>query len=132
MDRFREELWRYLRYWRWVATTIRRRANGHWPLFGSILLFPLVSAALLFAVEVRQGSPIDSYWKALFTTWITMTTVGYGNLVPVTILGQVIVVVDAMVGLILVGMTVWLVTASLGTPDNTDRPGGGSAGRTDE
>jgi hypothetical protein len=61
-----------------------------------------------------------------------MTTVGYGNLVPVTLLGQIIVSVDAIVGLLLVGMIVWLVTGSLGTPGTPDCPEGGSGDHIDE
>jgi hypothetical protein len=61
-----------------------------------------------------------------------MTTVGYGNLVPVTFAGQIIVSVDAIVGLVLVGMIVWFVTGSLDTLDHPDRPNGGSADQMDE
>ncbi len=122
-----------LRYWRWVIGNIRRNVDGHWPIFGSLLSFAFVSAAALYAVEAPRGSPIDSYWKAFFTTWITMTTVGYGNLVPVTFLGQIIVSVDAIVGLVLVGMIVWFVTGSLqGSSNPPDPPSGGSGDRMDE
>jgi voltage-gated potassium channel len=96
-----------------------------------MLVFTLASAAVLFAVEAPRGSPIDSYGEALFTTWITMTTVGYGNLVPVTPAGQVIVSLDAIVGLVLVGMIVWFVTGSLGASEPPDRPDGGSGEQRD-
>ncbi len=122
-----------LRYWRWVARNVRTHIDGHWPIFSSMFVFSLVSAAVLFAVEAPRGSPINSYWNALFATWITMTTVGYGNLVPITFAGQVIVIIDALVGLLLVGMIVWFVTGSLpGSAPPSGPPRDGREDRPDE
>ena len=43
---------------------------------------------LLVAAESRaEGASIRSFWDALWFSLITMTTVGYGDIAPVTPLG---------------------------------------------
>ena len=122
----------YVRYWGWATGKVRSKASEHWPIFVSLLLFPLASGSLLYLVERDSGGPINSYGNAVYTTWIIMTTVGYGDMIPRTTFGRVMVSFDALVGLLLIGLVVWLITSSLkGSPNSTGRDAGGR-GRLDE
>ena len=58
---------------------------------GIILIIMLVLCGLLFMVESRaEDSSIRSIWDALWYMIVTLTTVGYGDLYPVTVTGKII------------------------------------------
>lgn len=66
--------------------------------------FLVLAAFLISGLDPAFKDPIDGFWWA----WVTMTTVGYGDLVPTTIEGRVVGML-----LILVGVGIFsLLTAS--------------------
>lgn len=69
----------------------------------------LGALAMLDAEQDAAGSTITTYSDALWWAVVTVTTVGYGDLYPVTTLGRAIAVPLMFVGIGLVG----LVTASM-------------------
>jgi voltage-gated potassium channel len=77
--------------------------------FGVTLII-LTIATTLFGVlfsffEPSIHNPLEGIWLA----WVTITTVGYGDIVPVTVVGRILAVFGMMLGLILIS----LVTANL-------------------
>lgn len=84
-----------------------------WPFFAALALIWLISGFLLWLSE--KGEPcakIKTFGDGLYCTWITMTTVGFGDFYPTSILGKIIVSIDAFFGLVLIGLLVWLITSS--------------------
>jgi voltage-gated potassium channel Kch len=92
------------------------------------LTLVLVEAAsvLVLAIEVRaRGSNIQTPSDALWWTYVTVATVGYGDRYPVTDLGRVVGVVAMTAGVILFGaLTAFLANAFVRPPANQ----GGNAG----
>jgi voltage-gated potassium channel len=76
---------------------------------GITLLVYAASLAILEQERDQPGATITSFGKALWWSITTVTTVGYGDLYPVTITGRVIAVLLMLGGISLVGV----VTASL-------------------
>ncbi len=76
---------------------------------GVLLLVYTGALAVLDAERGHAGATIDSFGKAVWWAITTVTTVGYGNLYPITITGRVVAVLLMMGGITLVGV----VTASL-------------------
>lgn len=66
--------------------------------------FLVLAAFLISGLDPAFENPVDGFWWA----WVTMTTVGYGDLVPTTLEGRVVGML-----LILVGIAIFsLLTAS--------------------
>ncbi|MGL5430594.1 MAG: potassium channel family protein [Vibrio sp.] len=69
----------------------------------------LLSAAFVYLVEKGTPSPINSYTDALWWAMTTITTVGYGDMYPVTGFGRGVAVFLMLTGITLFG----LLTASV-------------------
>ena len=77
--------------------------------FSVVLLIYVASLAILQAERSEPGSKISTFGDAVWWSVTTVTTVGYGDLSPVTGAGRVIAVLLMIGGISLVGV----VTASL-------------------
>ncbi len=75
-----------------------------------VLLLVLIIGSFIFFIVERSVNPeVPNYESAMWFSIISMTTVGYGDIVPVTLVGRIIGVI-----IILTGMGyVSLVTATL-------------------
>ena len=74
-----------------------------------ILFVTLIFGSLLFyLVESPVNPQASSYDNSLFFMIVTMSTVGYGNIVPYTGIGKIIAVIGIIVGL---GYTGWVTAA---------------------
>lgn len=76
---------------------------------GVVLLIYVGSLAILDQERTQPGATINSFGKAVWWAITTVTTVGYGDLYPITFTGRVIAVLLMVGGISLVGV----VTASL-------------------
>lgn len=62
--------------------------------------FLILAAFLISGLDPAFQNPIDGFWWA----WVTMTTVGYGDLVPTTIEGRIVGMVLILVGIAIFSM----------------------------
>ena len=62
----------------------------------SLAAYLLLLAALVAAESGAPGATIRDFWDAVWFSLITMTTVGYGDLSPVTAAGRVLGLVFAL------------------------------------
>lgn len=80
----------------------------HYVLLTSLVLV-VACATLVYALEAEHGGPIDSFPQALWWAITTVTTVGYGDAVPVTAAGRGVAAFLMITGIALFGV----VTANL-------------------
>jgi voltage-gated potassium channel len=74
-----------------------------------ILFVTLIFGSLIFFIVEHPVNPqASSYDNSLFFMIVTMSTVGYGNIVPYTGIGKIIAVIAIVVGL---GYTGWVTAA---------------------
>ena len=106
---------------------VRDRAGSTLVLVLTLTLVLIeVASALVLAIEVRASDAnIQTPSDALWWTYVTIATVGYGDRYPVTGLGRVVGVVTMTAGVVLYGaLTAFLANAFVRPPENQ----GGSAG----
>lgn len=87
------------------------REGGGFDTVVTVVGIVMVGAVLVLAVESGSGGPIDDIWPAIWWTIGTMTTVGYGDVVPVTTAGQIVGVLVMVSGIGLFGLIVARVAA---------------------
>ena len=73
-----------------------------------LLGVPIGLSLLLCYFEIGAiDAKITSWPEALYVTWITLMTIGYGDLTPVTLGGRIIACIDAVFGVVMFGLVVY-------------------------
>lgn len=90
------------------------------------LLVLIGSLAMLDAERDAPGASITSFGDSLWWAVVTITTVGYGDMAPVTLEGRLIATVMmflgiALVGVVTAGIATWAVTYLQRNRPETDR-----------
>lgn len=102
---------RILRYSKSVNTIMDILRKSKKPLMavGSLAVgYILISAVLLFNVEPDS---FDTFFDAVYWSTVSLTTVGYGDLYPVTTLGRAVAMVSSFFGIAVVALPAGIVTA---------------------
>lgn len=61
-------------------------------------------------IAIAEGM---NYWKALYLTFITGLTIGYGDITPVTAVGRIVAVLIGLLGVVFFGIIVGVATRAL-------------------
>ncbi len=85
------------------GSSVRIRLLIHAALFVVLFVYSL-ALAVLAAERGAPGASILSFGDSLWWACVTLTTVGYGDMVPVTVLGRVLAVVLMFGGVAIVGV----------------------------
>jgi hypothetical protein len=118
-----------------VRHLLLRRDVDFETLLGAIAAYLLMGMFFAFAYEVTgqlQAAPFygaaghGSLSQNLFFSFVTMTTVGYGNLVPAGNPGQMLAVIEAVTGQLFLVVAVGKVISSM-QPRRRERDRSGSA-----
>ncbi len=80
-------------------------------MFSSIVIF--VSSVLIYVMEANNPqSPINTLFDALYWSIVTISTVGYGDITPVTQEGQVVAMAVIITGIAVLAFTTSLVVSA--------------------
>ena len=68
----------------------------------------LVSALVMFTVEAES---FDNFFEAVYWATMSLTTVGYGDIYPVTATGRVVTMVSSLMGIAVIALPSSIITA---------------------
>jgi voltage-gated potassium channel len=80
--------------------------------FSAVLVLAVVFGSLMFIVEGPEHG-FTSIPKSVYWTIVTITTVGYGDITPQTVLGQIIASVAMLTGYSIIAVPTGILTAEL-------------------
>lgn len=82
-------------------------------LLGSIVLSIIISFLIVPIESTANNAKITSYSDALWWTVQTLTTVGYGDVTPVTEAGRIIGIFMQILGTMLFGSLIAIISSSM-------------------
>ena len=68
----------------------------------------LISALVIFNVE---GDSFETFFDAIYWATVSLTTVGYGDIYPVTTAGRVVTMLSSVFGIAIVALPAGIITA---------------------
>ena len=68
----------------------------------TLICIPFVSAGLIFYAEQYNGSQFGNFFDAFYYSVVTLTTVGFGDIVPVTTQGRIVTVLMITAGIVFI------------------------------
>ena len=91
-----------------------------------VLLLMIVASVLMFSIENKaQPDNFRNAFDALWWAFATLTTVGYGDIYPVTVLGKILSAIIAILGIGLVAVPTGIISAgfmeNMGKPEEEEK-----------
>lgn len=89
----------------------------------TVLIVVLIASALMHVVETEAGNDdFKSMPSAMYWAIITMTTVGYGDVVPITVVGKMMTALLVLVGYSLIIIPTGILTAEITGGGEEEKP----------
>jgi voltage-gated potassium channel len=106
----------------YIVVAVRSRRHELTLSFCAAVVLLIVSATVLYVVEGgRQPEAFGSIPRAMWWAVATLTTVGYGDVYPITILGKVFASISAIAGIALIAMPTGILAAAFSDALQTRR-----------
>ena len=80
--------------------------------------YVLISALIIFNVEPET---FDSFFEAIYWATVSLTTMGYGDIYPVTTIGRLVTMISSFVGIAIVALPAGIITAGYMDKINEDK-----------
>ena len=99
-----------------ILAVIRRQSKILWTVFSLAVFYIFITALIMFNAEEDINPETGRYlfgtfFDAFYWAACTLTTVGYGDLYPISDVGRVISIISSMVGIAIIALPSGIVTA---------------------
>jgi voltage-gated potassium channel len=95
-----------------LAGALRRSARKIFVFFAMMMILVTIFGCMMYVIE-GPAHGFDNIPKSIYWAVVTITTVGYGDLVPVTPLGRAISAVGMLSGYAIIAVPTGIITAEL-------------------
>jgi voltage-gated potassium channel len=95
-----------------LAAALQRSSRKVFVFFALMIILTTIFGCLLYVVEGPTHG-FDSIPTSIYWAIVTITTVGYGDLVPVTAIGRAIASVGMLIGYAVIAVPTGIITAEL-------------------
>lgn len=99
---------RYSKSFEIIGNVIRRSKESLIAVCILAIGYIMISALVIFNVEPES---FDNFFDAIYWATVSLTTVGYGDIYPVTTFGRVITMISSVFGIAIVALPAGIITA---------------------
>ncbi|RAJ17128.1 ion transporter [Olleya aquimaris] len=85
-----------------------------------VIILCVILGTVMYLIESGEDSGFTSIPRSVYWAIVTLTTVGYGDIAPVTSLGQLIASLIMIIGYGIIAVPTGIVSAEFATQPNTD------------
>lgn len=99
-----------------ILAVIRRQSKILWTVFSLAVFYIFITALIMFNAEEDINPDtgrylFETFFDAFYWAACTLTTVGYGDLYPISDVGRIISIISSMVGIAIIALPSGIVTA---------------------
>lgn len=99
-----------------IIAVIRKQSKILWTVFTLAIFYIFITALIMFNAEEDINPETGNYlfnnfFDAFYWAACTLTTVGYGDLYPITEVGRIISILSSLVGIAIIALPSGIVTA---------------------
>ena len=95
-----------------------------------VFIFAVILGATMYGIEGKVNPAISSIPRGIYWAIVTITTVGYGDIAPVTAKGQFIATIVMLLGYSIIAVPTGIVTAHI-IDEKKEKPKDGHCPRCD-
>ena len=111
------KLFRYSDKIQALGRVVRKEKGVLLTVLGIAIFYVFITALIMFNAEphvnpVTGATTFEDFFDALYWATVTLTTVGYGDLTPVTDIGRVVSMLSALFGVAIIALPSGVITAS--------------------
>jgi voltage-gated potassium channel len=88
--------------------------------FGAVLTLVLILGSLLYLIEGEENG-FNSIPQSIYWAIVTITTVGYGDLAPVTVMGKILASVAMLTGYSIIAVPTGIISVEIGKAVKSER-----------
>jgi voltage-gated potassium channel len=99
-----------------ILAVIRRQKRILWTVLSLAFFYIFITAMIMFNAEEEINPEtgdylFENFFDAFYWASCTLTTVGYGDLYPISTVGRVISIISSMVGIAIIALPSGIITA---------------------
>ena len=102
------KMFRYSNNVRRILKVISIQKKPLLAVFGMALFYILFTALVMFNIEAVT---FDNFFEAIYWASISLTSVGYGDIIPTTDVGRLFTIISALMGVAIVALPSGIITA---------------------
>ena len=102
------KMFRYAKSVQIIIDVIRKQKAPLLAVCSLAIGYVLISALIIFNVE---ADTFESFFDAVYWATVSLTTMGYGDIYPVTTAGRIVTMVSSFVGIAIVALPAGIITA---------------------
>ncbi len=92
-----------------IISSVLQRSKTSLAAVGTLAVaYIIISALIIFNVEPES---FDTFFDAIYWATVSLTTVGYGDIYPVTTVGRIVTMVSSLFGIAVVALPAGIITA---------------------
>ncbi len=91
-----------------ISKVVKRSKDALVVVFSFAMFYILISALIIFNIEPES---FNSFFDALYWATVLLTTIGYGDILPVTIVGKLITMISSIFGIAIVALPAGIITS---------------------
>lgn len=100
-----------------LGRVVRKEKGVLFTVLGIALFYVFLTALIMFNAEphinpVTGSVTFENFFDALYWATVTLTTVGYGDMIPVTDIGRLVSMLSSLFGVAIIALPSGIITAS--------------------
>ena len=115
---------RYSKSFKIIITVFKKQKAALLAVLTLAIAYILISALVIYNIEPDS---FGTFFTAVYWATVSLTTMGYGDIYPVSTIGQIFTMISALFGIAIIALPAGIITAGymkeIGKPDGEDHEG---------